>query len=160
MPNQRAIEIVSSALSKGELGKLLMGTPEYQFRSKFSPAQTDSDLTELLAVIYDGLDAQKREAARDALEKALLALADTYEGIEPLATCILLESLRRSDGRPTFGLPINDLAKKLQATIRKFDDRLRSDKSGGGRDWPDGLLGDMRRLSRNTERYGGPSFCM
>ena len=159
MPNRSATETVSSALSKGEIDKLILGTPEYQYRSRFSPAETGSDLTEILAVIYDGLDAQKRKAARDELEKALLAIADSYEGIDPISTCILLESLRKSDGRPTLGLPINDLAKRLQATIHRFEGQLRGDKSGGGRDSPDGLLGDLRRLSRSTVKHGGPSFC-
>lgn len=153
------VAIVKIALKKGELDKLLLADPKYQYRSKFSPAPSDTDLTELLAVIYDNLDPQTRTVARDALIRALYSLVGDYEGIDAVATCILLEALRKSDGRPTLGLPIDDLAAKLQATIQVFSSRLQADKSGGGRDWPDGLLGDLRRLSRNTEKYGGPSFC-
>lgn len=152
-------DIVNTALAKGELDKLLLGAPEYQYRSRFSPAPGDTDLTELLAVIYDGLDPQTREAAKDALVKALYALSGTYEGIDAISTCILFETGQKFDRRPPLGLPLEDLAMKLQATIRAFEPRLRADKSGGGRDWPDGLLGDLRRLSRNTEKYGGPAFC-
>lgn len=159
MAANNPIDIVNAALAKGEIEKLLLGTPEYQYRSKWSPAPGDTDLTELLAVTYDWLDPQPREAAKEALVKGLYALSDTYEGIEAIAACILLESLRRSKGRPLLGLPIDDLAERLQVTIRAFEPRLRADKVGAGRDWPDGLLGDLRRLSRITENLGGPSFC-
>lgn len=152
-------EIVSTALAKGEMDKLLLGMPGYQYRSKYSPAPGNTDLTELLAVIYDRLDPRMRDAAKDALQRALYALSGSYEGIDPISTCILLEAVRGSDGRLNLGLPIEDLAEKLHATIRTFETRLRADTSGGGRDWPDGLLGDLRRLSRNTQKYGGPPFC-
>ena len=152
-------EIARAALAKGELDKLLLGSPEYQYRSRFSPAPGNTDLTELLAGIYDGLEPQAKELAKNAMLKAFNSLDGVYEGIEAIAACILFETGRKCDGRPTLGLPLDDLAAKLQATIRKFESRLRADKSGGGANWPDGLLGDLRRLSRNTEKYGGPSFC-
>lgn len=159
MAANNPIDIVNVALAKGEIEKLLLGTPEYQYRSRLSPAPGNTDLTELLAVIYDGLDPQSREAAKDALVKGLYSLSETYEGIDAVATCILIESLRKSNGRSLLGLPIDDLAERLRVTIRAFEPRLRADKGGAGRDWPDGLLGDLRRLSRITENLGGPSFC-
>ncbi len=152
-------DIMNAALAKGELDKLLVGAPEYQYHSKYSPAPGNTNLTELLEAIYDDLGQQPREVAKDALVKALYSLSGTYEGIDAISTCILLEASRRSDNRPMLGLPIDDLAGKLQATIRTFELRLRAGKSGGGRYWPDGLLGDLRRLSRNTEKCGGPAFC-
>jgi hypothetical protein len=152
-------EIVKAALAKGELDRLLLGAPEYQYRSKYSPAPGNTDLTELLGVIYDGLDGEERRKATDALVKALEEIGGTYAGIDALATCILVESVRRSSGRPPLGLPLGDLAARLEATIRVFEPRLRADLSGGGQGWPDGVLGDLRRISRNTEKYGGPPFC-
>jgi hypothetical protein len=100
-----------------------------------------------------------RDAAKDAVTAALYSLTGTYEGIDPISTCILLEALRICDGRVPLGLPIDDLASKLQETILTFESRLRADRTAGGKEWTDGLLGDLRRLSRNTENYGGPGFC-
>jgi hypothetical protein len=151
--------IVLNALSRGELDRLLLGAPEYQYRSKYSPAPGNTDLTELLDVIYDGLGDGDRRRAREALVKALDDIGGRYDGIDALATCILVESVRRSGGRSQLGLPLDDLAAKLGATIRAFEPQLRADRSGAGQHWQDGLLGDLRRVSRNTERYGGPAFC-
>ncbi len=150
---------VRLALSKKEFDKLLLGASEYQYRSRLSPAPGNTDLTELLAVIYDRLDPQTKEIARDSLVESLRSLCDTYEGIEAVSACILFESVRKSSGKAVLGLPLDELAEKLHATIEAFRLRLQADKSGAGKYWPDGILGDLRRLSRNTERYGGPSFC-
>lgn len=159
MTRDNSVDIVKTALAKGELDKLLLGTPDYQYRSKYSPSPSNTDLTELLAVIYLSLENSEKDAAREALVNALYSLSGTYEGIDPTATCILYESGKKSRGSAGLGLPIDDLAEKLRSTIRIFESRLRNDKSGGGRDYSDGLLGDLRRLSRITEKHGGPSFC-
>jgi hypothetical protein len=159
MTSSDPVTIVRAALAKGEFEQLLLGAPEYQFRSKYSPAPGNTDLTELLEVVFDRLDPEDRKVARDALVEALRSLSGTYDGIVAIATCLLIEMLRRSDGRNTLGLPVEELGTKLQATIRAFEPRLRADKTNGGDIWPDGLLGDLRRLSRITEGYGGPSFC-
>lgn len=151
--------VVRAALARGELDKLLLGAPEYQYRSKYSPAPGNTDLTELLDVIYGHLGGEEAEKAKDALVKALDGICDTYAGVDATSTCILFETGRKFDGRPALGLPLDRLAGRLAATIRTFEPQLRADKSGGGQNWPDGMLGDLRRLSRNTEKYGGPSFC-
>jgi hypothetical protein len=150
--------IVTVALANGEVDKLLLGEQEYQYRSKYSPATGNTDLTELLAVFYDGLETQTRDNAKGALIKALNDLCGTYEGIDAIVTCILIETLRRSDGRRTLELPVEYLAEKLQETIKMFESRLIGDKSGNGQDWKDGQLGELRRLSNNVVKYGGPSF--
>ncbi len=151
--------IVRAALTNGEIDRLLLGAPEYQYLPKYSPAPGNTDLVDLLTVIYDGLDAENRATAKAALEKAIRSLSGVYEAIDAIATCIFLEAKRRSDGRSTLGLPIEEFAGKLQATIRTFEARLRADKTGGGWNERDGVLGDLRRLSRITESHGGPPFC-
>ncbi len=150
-------DIVRAALKNGEIEDLLLGAPEYQFRSKYSPAPGNTDLTELLDAIYR-LDPQSRELAKAALVKALFSLSGRYEGIDAIASCILFEAGCRSTRSSPLGLPIEELAVKLRATIQSFAQRLRVDKTGGGDAWPDGRLGDLRRRSRNTEDDGGPPF--
>ena len=151
--------IVVKAVNRGELDKLLLGAPEYQYRSKYSPAPGDTDLTELLAVLYDHWDPADRKNVESQVAKAVYAIIGTYEGIEPVAACVLLESLRKARGKASLGLPLEDIASRLRRSIDAFSEQLRADKTGGGANWPDGRLGDLRRLSRNTEYLGGPSFC-
>ena len=120
-------EIVKAALANGELDKLLLGAPAYQYRSKYSPAPGNRDLTELLAVIYEGLDAGDGRTAKNAMTKALDSLEGAYNGIEAITACILFETGRKFDGRPAPGLHLDRLAMKLGASIRKFEARLRVD---------------------------------
>jgi hypothetical protein len=51
MATNDPMTIVSDAVAKGELDKLLLGAPEYCYRSRISPAPGNTDLTELLAHI-------------------------------------------------------------------------------------------------------------
>ena len=151
--------IVRTAAQKGELDKLLLGSQEYCYRPPWSPAPGNTDLTELLAVLYDRWDPADKEHVQEQIARAVYAIVGTYQGIEPVAMCVLLESLRTARGKPSLGLPLDDITAKLRASIDTFSERLRADKGGGGANWPDGRLGDLRRLSRNTEDLGGPSFC-
>ena len=152
-------EIVKAALAKGELEKLLLGAPAYQYRSKYSPAPGNTDLTELLSVVYRDLAADERGLAAEILLAALNKIVHTYEGLRPVASCILYEAGSQADRRPPLGLPLSELARALDASIQRYSDPLRADKTGEGYEWPDGRLGEFRRLSRNTVSLGGPSFC-
>jgi hypothetical protein len=159
MTRSNPMVIVRNALAKGELDRLLLGAPEYCYRSRFSPAPGNTDLTELLDVLYDRRTPADKQAVRGDLIAALNRIVGAYEGLEPVATCILYESLRKARDRPTLDLPLDDLADKLRVGVERFRSDLQEDKSGEGREWPDGCLGMFRRLSRNTEQLGGPSFC-
>ncbi len=152
-------EIVRTALAKGELEKLLLGAPEYQYRSKYSPAPGNTDLTELLSVIYRDLAAEERGPAAEMLLAALKKIVHKYEGLRPVASCILYEAGSQADHRPPLGLPLGELARALGASIQQYSSQLRADETGEGSEWPDGRLGEFRRLSRNTVSLGGPSFC-
>ncbi len=151
--------IVVNAVIKGELDKLLLGMPGYQYRSRYSPAPGNTDLTELLDVVYHRLDPETRAKASQGLLDAIYSIIGTYQGLRPTASCLLYEVSESFRGKPVLGLPVDLIATKLAASIRAFEPKLRADKSGGGRGWPDGMLGDFRRLSGITEKYGGPPFC-
>jgi hypothetical protein len=149
--------IVTTAIAKGELDQLLLGTAEYRYRSRWSPAPV-TDLTELLGVVYERWSAEERDHARDQLAKALDSIVGTYDGLRPVASCILLETMYRVENK-SLGLPLEDIAAKLRRSIDQFRSRLANDNTGEGAEWPDGRIGEFRRLSRNTAKRGGPSFC-
>ncbi len=157
LPND-PFQIVSRAIAESELDKLLLGAEGYQYLPAWSPSTGCTDLTELLAVLYDKWPKDDRQRVYDALYDALKCLVTKYEGLEPVATCILIESLRKSRNRNPLGLPIEELATELRSNIERFAARLKADKSGDGSRWQDGWLGELRRLSRNTVELGGPLF--
>jgi hypothetical protein len=153
------VEMIKEAVAKGELVKLLLGEPGYCYLPKGSPAPGNTDLAAVIGVLYDFMPEADRPRVRDEMVKALSTIVSRYEGLEPVASSILLESLRKMRNRTPFGLPLDDLAVKLRESINAFADRLREDRSGIGASWADGRLGELRRLSRNTVDLGGPSFC-
>lgn len=153
------IQMIKEAVAKGEIIKLLLGDPGYCYLPKGSPAPGNTDLAAVIGVLYDFIPESERARVRDEMVVALNAIVGTYEGLEPVAASILLESLRKMHNRTRFGLPLDDLAAKLSESINAFADRLRADRSGVGASWPDGRLGELRRLSRNTVDLGGPPFC-
>jgi hypothetical protein len=153
------VGIVREALARGELDKLLLGKRKYRYLPKGSPAPGDTDLAALIGVLYEHVSETDRQIVRDEMTKAIGSIIDTYAGLEPVAACILLESLQRMRGGSAFGLPLENIAARLRANISVFADRLRADRSGIGASWPDGWFGEFRRLSRNTVDLGGPSFC-
>jgi hypothetical protein len=152
------IMILKKALAKGELEKLLLGFPEYRYLPKGSPSPENTDLAALLGALYDHTTEDNKAKVRDNMTKALNTIVQHYDGLQPVAACILLESLRNARNKPSFGLPLTDLAARLHASINLFSDRLKGDKNGVCSSWPDGRLGELRRLSRNTTELGGPSF--
>ena len=151
--------IVERAIARGELDKLLLGEPEYCYRSRWSPAPGDTDLTELLEIVYGRLDSADAARVREAMKKALFSVVGRYEGVEPVVIAILMESRRKRDTDDVLGLPLNELAEKLRGSINAFSTKLKTDKTGVGEGMTDGRLGDLRRLSRTIEELGGPAFC-
>jgi hypothetical protein len=166
MAEHNAEEIVRKAIEKDELDLLLLGKPEYQFLPRWTPAD-DTDLVELLSALYRLVTEYRREELKDYLHRAIKKIVDTYEGLDAVASCILFESSKQSPvdcfGEPhqpnPLGLPLDGIASELRQSIRVFSFRLEKDKTGVGSQWPDGRLGDLRRLSQITKRLGGPAFC-
>ena len=159
MTQRSAQEIVRNALEKDELDLLLVGIPEYQFLPKWSPASGNTDLTYLLDALYMGIADYTREELRERLHRAIRKIVGAYEGLDPVACCILCETVERTEGKLSLDLPLEEIAIELRHNIEQYKSRLIEDKSGAGSLWNDGRLGDLRRMSKNTEKRGGPSFC-
>ena len=153
-----AFILVNRALAEDAIDLLLLGKPGYTYLPKWSPSPGNTDITALLAVFYDEqLGLSKVELGR-RLQQAIMQIIDSYEGLFPVATVLLVESLARRDGR-ALGLPLEAIAERLKCAIEGFRTNLITDRIGGGGFWPDGALGDLRRLSKNVSEIGGPEFC-
>lgn len=150
--------IVRRALEQNELSLLLLGANEYQYFDRWVGHADNTNLPELLSSLYGFISDEGREIIRDRLLLAINEIIESYEGLFPVATCILFESSHRSENQPTLGLPLDELAEVLRQKVREFGFKLEKDKTGPGFNWPRGRLDDMRRLSKNTVRLGGPSF--
>jgi len=156
--NKQAPNIIQRALEKNQLADLLVGSPAYRYLPKYTSSPYVTDLGALLGNLYDACPPDKRVEIARSLATAVREIVKRYEGIIPSAMVILIESSRKKDGRAPLGLPLESLASELGASIAQFRQQLASDKSGGGRNYPDGLLGELRRLDAIVVDLGGPSI--
>jgi len=149
--------LLRRALKHGRLAQVLLGAPGYRYLPRYTMSAGHTDLPALLDVYYSLDNEYSRQELGKRLNEAIVTAMERYEGIVAAACCILCEVVTPDNKR--LGLDLDGLAISLRGMIAYNALRLRSDKSGGGRNWPDGLLGDLRRLSRNTVERGGPPFC-
>jgi hypothetical protein len=154
-----ALEVVNRALADDAVDELLLGRSGYNYLPKWSSAPGNSDITALLSAFVDGpLKGPSSQQASVRLRAAIERLTPTYEGLLAVASVVLFESLCLKRARGTLGIPLKDVALKLGESIARFKTRLMEDRSGPGRDWEDGMYGELRRLSQNTVALGGPAF--
>ena len=171
MPRSVVRDIVDMAVSKDTFDLLLLGKAEYRCFSLDSAMRSgnpyDNDLGEVLDELYRYARRNPEENIGERLLAGMMKIVDTYEGLTALAQGILFEAFAMSrvddfgQSKPNRGLgfPLDGIAEELKRSIQVFSSRLMNDRAGVGEEWPDGVLGDLRRLSRNTESVGGPRFC-
>ena len=150
--------IVAKALSSGDILGLLLGEEAYRCLPVSSPAPGNTDLAVLLAALYDEIGNLDRERLRHTYEEALCVALETERGVGPVAYAIVFEALRRARNRSSMGVSLDDLAKRLRKAISQHHDELERDLSGPGKEWPNGWLGELGRLSKLSQELGGPTF--
>ena len=152
------IQILQDAVANSEMDMLLQGKAPYTYLPSTSPSTGSTDLAELLRVAYDLWPVDDRDRMRASMIDAINKLVSVYDGLEPVAACLLVETLRKANNRSPMGLPVSDLTKRLRDSIDKYRDRLGRDFSGSGAEWKDGRLGELRRLSDIVRSLGGIEF--
>lgn len=152
------MQILQEAVDKSEMDLLLLGRSPYAYLPPSSPSTGSTDLAELLRIAYDLWPMDDRNRIRVSLVDAMSKLVSTYDGLEPVAACLLVETLRQAKNRAPLGLPVKEFTGHLQGSIDEFRDRLCHDRSGQGAEWKDGRLGKLRRLSDIVRSLGGIGF--
>ncbi len=88
-------EIVRKALERDELDLLLLGGPEYRcfllLSALRSSLRYENDLGELLQVLYKSAEDHPEKGIADRLLRAMKKIVEHYEGLTPVARCILYE---------------------------------------------------------------------
>ena len=152
------MQILEDAVMKSEMDLLLLGKHPYTYLPRRSPSTGSTDLAELLRVAYECWPVGDRNRLVASLTDAINKLVSSYDGLVPVATCLLIEILRQSKNRNPLGLPVSYITRRLKDSIDEFRVRLSSDFSGYGAQWQDGLLGELRHLSGLVRRRGGIEF--
>jgi hypothetical protein len=146
-------KIIRDVIAKGAYVDLLLGAKKYAYVGKWSCCSGDTDLVELLGVLYysvgkANVGKSNIDQVRCSLTDAIDKIVGTYEGIDPTTTVILFECLEKTSGRRTLGLDVENIASKLRESIGRHYCRLCGDKSGEGKQWEDGMFGAFRRLRK------------
>lgn len=152
------MKLLRDAVDKSEMDLLLLGKNPYAYFPTSSPSSGSTDLAELLRIAYDAWPLNDRNRIRVSLIDAMNKIVSTYDGLEPVAACVLVETLRQSKNRSPMGLPVRELTERLRKSIEEFHDALCRDWSGSGAEWKDGRLGELRRLSDIVRSLGGGGF--
>lgn len=151
-------QIVQDALTRNELAELLLGRTPYNYQPPHSASPYQTDLIGLLEILYQTTSMSNLKSVATKLQQAVLQVSKTYEGVIPTALVILIETLRLKRGHVVFSLPLDQLALELRNTVTQHQEQLKKDFSNGGSVWPDGILGEIRRLNQNITEIGGPAF--
>jgi len=151
-------QIVMRALAANDLRGLLLGHLEYRYVPAGSPSPSDTDLSVLLGTLYDEVSAPPRKVLAEEYEHALKEALKSETGVGPVAYAIVFEALRRSRTHTPMNFALAEVAAELRHSIRLHSGYLARDFSGAGRGWPNGWLGELKRLSKLSQELGGPSF--
>jgi hypothetical protein len=151
------LEKTSLAYKNDEVPKLLLGETPYQCESQFLHEGMTTDISMLRRTglePYKLLDNQMEEKLIPALYEVL----NSPKGIRTVASFILLESKARFRKQLSFNLDLEKLAKTLNQQIALNKEQLSKVKLYGGDGYTDGLLGELKRVSKITTQYNGPNF--
>lgn len=153
------VDLVRRALLTGEVEQLLVGSPPYAIRHRSSSSTTATDLPLLFDQgIYPLASDLGARPLRDSIMVSIPKLTATNPGTLALAFVVLIEAMRRARGAFSLELDLSVVALALRSAIEKRWEALASDSSLGGGAWPDGLLGELRRIALNSARFGAPRF--
>lgn len=153
------VDLARRALLTGEVEQLLVGSPPYVIRHRFSSSTTPTDLPLLFDQgIYPLASDLGAGPLRDSIMVAIPKLTATNAGILALAFVVLLEAMRRARGAFSLELDLSVLALALRSAIEERWEALANDSSLGGGAWSDGLLGELHRIAVNSARFGAPPF--
>lgn len=152
-------QLTEKAIAANNLINLILGDAPYAYRNKWSPAPGPTDLCDIYDYgICEYAELHSEYDMKNALQSLVPQLCRTNAGIYAVASIILIETNNCRRGRRCLQLDLQQIASELRQSIKVRQEALRTDMSLGGAGWPNGLLDDLRRLSRNTESIGGPSF--
>ena len=150
--------LVRTALKRGEFTAMLLGEDKYQCRPKYSMSPWKTDIGDLLEPFYSRMPEYDLALKCSILMKSIAEIVSTYDGIVPVAYCLLFELEKRTNNKSGFGLPIEEIAEKLRKTIITYGERLVFDNTEGGSGCPHGRYDYLCHLSRLCEKKGCPPF--
>jgi len=154
------IKIIREALEKNEMDRLLLGDEKYRHLGKYTCDPGITDISALMGCYYNIFMKEiEPKKLRDILADAIFSVVNEYEGLFPVAICLLKELYRKQRGIAILDLPIPEITEALRQSIAKYRMRLICDDSMYGRGYDDRSLGQMRHFSKLAVEYGGESYC-
>lgn len=151
--------LTEKAIEAGQLKELILGETPYAYRNKWSVAPGPTDLGDIYE--YGICKYAQRHPdfnMRNVLQNLVPELCSTNAGLYAVALIILSETYNCVKNNSCLHLDLQQIASQVHQAIVVRQESLKADMSLGGTGWAEGLLDEMRRLSKNTEEIGGPAF--
>jgi len=151
--------LTEQAIEAGQLKNLILGEAPYAYRNKWSAAPGPTDLGDIYEYgICEYAQRHPDYNVKSVIQNLVIELCNSNAGIYAMALIILSETYNFLNNKPCLHLDLRHIASQVNHAIVVRQESLKADMTLGGTGWPEGLLDEMRRLSKNTEEIGGPPF--
>jgi len=150
------IKLVEKAFQDGEILNLIVGDEGYGNAPKYSPSPDKTDISLVYRGLCDYISECPDNNCGNTLQNELEKLAAYKQAIEPIASLMVLESKALRNKR--LGLDLEKLSKPLKMGLRENWDTLKNDKTGMGKNYENGKIGNLKRLDRLFQSRSGLSF--
>jgi hypothetical protein len=152
-------EIAAKAIEGGFIRELLLGEEGFSFAPKFSPSDLPTDLAVVLPDgVYRYAEEKPKSGLKNRIDAALRTFTESALEVTTFALVVYFESDRRFKGKSHLGLDLDSLASILKAAIVRNRKDFEREQGFGGLGFPDGVAGNLRRLSNMTKGAAGPGF--
>ncbi len=149
-------QLAEKAFKNEELFELLLGDKGYGKIPKYSPSPDKTDISYVYRGLCDYVSENLDGECLAILEREFGKIAARKEGVEPIASIMVLES---DSSRPKrLGLNLEELSGWLKKGVDDNYEALKNDKTGMGRNYDNGKIGNLERLNTIFQSRTGLSF--
>lgn len=151
-------KLVEKAFQNEEILNLIVGDGDYGSVPKYSPSPDKTDITLVYRGLCDYISDYPDNNYGSALQKELERLTAYKEAIEPIASLMVLEADTSKTKR--LGLDLERLSESLKMGLKENWNTLKIDKTGMGKGYENGKIGNLDRLNRLFRSRSGFSFML
>ena len=153
-------DLACRAFERNEVRELLLGSGSYAYKDRFSPAPGPTDITSILSGVEEFARLRPELDVDARLQRVLISLCDSPEGVLAVASAILFVASHRHRGTSPLQFDLDPVADAVRAWIRARSRYLPDIHRVAAEYFPSGFQDGLARLSELCTSYGGPEFAL
>lgn len=143
--------LIKRAIKENAYQSLLLGLPPFRFDDQRGSSPYGYDIVTELEV----LNRQIKRLGAEQLKLSLEEMSSFYEGVIPCLIFILFVQTKKEKKECNINFDLTVIVNNLRITINQNLDRYIHDKSGVGKNYSNGLFGEINRLCQNILELSG-----